>query len=166
MMDEAPGKAYRAIKKLGARRGDCDTETGFTLTSHVEQNLSPKQSVERLAEYFSAISQEYSPLNIQRLPECVRTALEAPVNTCDIPRIEAYEVWEMMKTGRKTKSSVPGELPARLRHEFGPELAGPASIIFNQIATSGQWPEHWKEGSAVPLKKVPSPKDESETRLI
>lgn len=72
----------------------------------------------------------------------------------------------MMKSGRKTKSSVPGELPARLRHEFGPELAGPASIIFNQIATSGQWPEHWKEGSAVPLQKVPSPKDESETRLI
>ena len=30
----------------------------------------------------------------------------------------------------------------------------------------GQWPEHWKEGSAVPLKKVEQPKDEAETRLI
>jgi hypothetical protein len=166
MREEAPGKAYRAIKKLGARPGDCDAETGFTLTSHVELDLTPKQSVERLAEYFSTISQEYSPLNVESLPECVRIKLQAPVNTCDIPHIEAYEVWEMIKTGQKTKSSVPGELPARLRHEFGPELAGPASIIFNQIATSGQWPEHWKEGSAVPLKKVPSPNDESEVRLI
>ena len=72
----------------------------------------------------------------------------------------------MMKQGRKTKSSVPDELPARLRHEFGPELAEPAAIIFNQIATTGTWVHHWKEGSAVPLKKVPDPKDESETRLI
>ena len=47
-----------------------------------------------------------------------------------------------------------------------PELAEPAAIIFNQIASTGQWVQHWKEGSAVPLKKVPNPKDESETRLI
>ena len=67
---------------------------------------------------------------------------------------------------REKKSSVPGELPARLRHEFGPELAEPAAIIFKQIASTGQWVQHWKEGSAVPLKKVPNPKDESETRLI
>ena len=51
-----------------------------------------------------------------------------------------------MKTGKNIKSSVPGEHPARLRHEFGPELAGPASIIFNKIASTGQWLDHWKEG--------------------
>ena len=45
-------------------------------------------------------------------------------------------------------------------------MAEPAAIIFNQIASTGEWPEHWKEGSAVPLKKVNQPKDESETRLI
>ena len=71
-----------------------------------------------------------------------------------------------MKKGRKTKSSVPGKLPARLRHEFGPKLAEPAAIIFNQIASTDQWVQHWKEGSVVPLKKVPNPKDESELRLI
>ena len=65
-MSEAPGKAYRAMKKLGARPGDCDLETGFSLTTHIEQNLTPKESVERLADYFSAISQEYLPLDIDR----------------------------------------------------------------------------------------------------
>ena len=166
MMVEAPGKAYRALKKLGARPGDCGEEAGFTLTSHVEQNLTPQQSVESMADYFSAISQQYAPLNLQNLPESVKTVIEAPINTCDIPIIEAWEVWETMKKGKKTKSSVPGELPARLRHEFGPELAGPASIIFNKIASSGEWPEQWKEGWAVPLKKVDAPTDESEIRLI
>ena len=71
-----------------------------------------------------------------------------------------------MKSVKKTKSSVLGKLPARLRHKFEPELASPASIIFNKIASSGQWLDHWKEGWAVPLKKVDAPKDESEIRLI
>ena len=71
-----------------------------------------------------------------------------------------------MKTGKKTKSTVPGELPARLRHEFGPELAVPATIIFNNIARSGLWVEHWKHGTALPLKKINNPYDESQTRLI
>ena len=166
MMQEAPGKAYRAMKKLGARPGDCDQEAGFTLTSHVDDNLTPKQSVERMADYFSAISQQYSPLDVDLLPERVRAKLEAPINSMDIPKIEAFQVWEIMKAGKKTKSSVPGELPARLRHEFGAELAGPAAIIFNNIASSGFWVEHWKQGAALPLKKVDGPKDESETRLI
>ena len=71
----------------------------------------------------------------------VRRKIQAPVNSSDIPNIEAFHVWEMMKRGKKTKSSVPGELPAKLRHEFGPELAEPAAIVFNQIATTGLWPD-------------------------
>ena len=115
MMSEAPGKAYRAMKKLGARPGHCDLETGFSLTSHRDQNLSAKESVERLADYFSAISQEYLPLDIDSLTEDVRKKIQAPVNYSDIPKIEAYQVWEIIKRGRKTKSSVSGELPAKLR---------------------------------------------------
>ena len=49
MMTEAPGKAYRALKKLAARPGDCDADTGFSITSHVDKNLLPTQSVEKLA---------------------------------------------------------------------------------------------------------------------
>ena len=117
-----------------------------------------------MADYFSAIS--HQPLSVQNLPESVRTVMQAPVNTCNIPHVEEWEVWDNMKKGKKTKSTVPGKLPARLRHEFGLELAVPATIIFNKIATSGQWPDHWKEGWVVSLKKVDAPKDESEIRLI
>ena len=166
MMEEAPGKAYRAMKKLGARPGDMDQEDGFTLTSHIEKNLTPQQSVECLADYFSEISQQYLPLDIQTLPEYVKIKLEARTNMGEIPQLEAFQVWNMMKSGRKTQSSVPGELPAKLRHEFGPELAEPAALIFNKIVASGQWPQHWKEGSAVPLKKVTQPYDEADVRLI
>ena len=46
MMQEAPGKAYRAMKKLGARPGDMDEEAGFSLTEHVDRGLTAQQSAE------------------------------------------------------------------------------------------------------------------------
>ena len=36
---EAPGKAYRAIKKMGARPGDCGEEAGFTLVFTGSTNI-------------------------------------------------------------------------------------------------------------------------------
>ena len=71
-MQEAPGKAYRALKKLGASPGDADQESGFMIPSHVEQNLSAKQSAEKLGEYFSTISQQYALLDIDKLEERVK----------------------------------------------------------------------------------------------
>ena len=62
---------------------------------------------------------------------------------------------------------MPGELPARLRQEFNVELAGPAAIIFNNIAKTGIWPDSWKKEYGTVLKKVPSsPEDESQLRII
>ena len=71
-MQEAPVKAYRALKKLGASPEDADQESGFMIPSHVEQNLSAKQSAVKLAEYFSTITQQYAPLDIDKLEERVR----------------------------------------------------------------------------------------------
>ena len=61
---------------------------------------------------------------------------------------------------------MPGEIPARLRHEFNIELAGPASIIFNNIAQTAMWPDSWKQEYGTILKKVNIPEDESNLRII
>ena len=84
----------------------------------------------------------------------------------DIPNIEAFQIYEKMKRCKKTKSAVPGELPARLRQEFNVELAGPAAIIFNNIAKTGIWPESWKKEYGTVLTKVSPPEDESQLRII
>jgi hypothetical protein len=85
----------------------------------------------------------------------------------DIPYIEAYQIYEKMRKCKKTKSAVPGELPARLRQKFNVELAGPAEIIFNNIARTGIWPQTWKKEYGTVLKKVTSsPEDESQLRII
>jgi hypothetical protein len=71
-----------------------------------------------------------------------------------------------MRKCKKTKSAVPGEMPARLRQEFNVELAGPAAIIFNNIAKTGIWPESWKKEYGTVLEKVSPPADESQLRII
>ena len=54
-----PGKAYRVLKNMGAQPGDCTDNNSFTLPEHSQENLSPKESADRIAQFFffkSAIS--------------------------------------------------------------------------------------------------------------
>ena len=166
MMNEHPGRAYQAMKKMGARPGDCANDGIFFVTSHQNENLSLEQSTDRILKYFSAISQEYLPFDILRLPEDVQSKLRQDVNSVDIPIIQPFQVFEKWKKCKKTKSSVPGELPARLRQEFSVELSEPAAIIFNNVAQSSQWPQTWKKEFGTILKKENLPEDESMLRVI
>ena len=59
---------------MGAQPGD--DEGNFTLSEHLDQNLSIKESVNKIAQHFAAISQEYPPLNPSTLPPRVKSKLE------------------------------------------------------------------------------------------
>ena len=59
--DGKRGSAYAGLRKLGSRPGDFH-ETGFQLPSFKEQNLSNLECSEKIADYFSSVSQEYSAL--------------------------------------------------------------------------------------------------------
>ena len=58
MMTENPGKAYSAMKKMGARPGDTENSGDFNIVSHQEANLSLEQSTEKILRYFADISQK------------------------------------------------------------------------------------------------------------
>ena len=55
--------AYSALRKLGSRPGDVVTST-FTLPAHLDYNYSAQQLAEVIADHFSAISQDYNPINL------------------------------------------------------------------------------------------------------
>ena len=62
LMEDDPGKAYSNLKKLTTQPED-DLEGGnFTLQSHVDQHLSPEQSLEQIAQHFAKICKECFPL--------------------------------------------------------------------------------------------------------
>ena len=161
-----PGKAYATLKKMGAQPGDCEDEGSFTLSEHIDMNLSIKESVEKIAQHFAAISQEYPPLNPATLPPRVRRKLETLADTSKLPTIPDYEVHEKMKKVNKPKSGVPGDPPSRLIKEFTPELVKPAGVIYRNITETGQWPSCWKVEYGTALKKVTNPANEDQLRII
>ena len=166
LKEDDPGTAYRNMKKLGAQPGDCADEGSFTLLSHLEQGLSDEESIERIAEHFAHISQEFPPFNYNLLPESVKVKLDSPVLESDIPIISDFDVYNKIRKSKKPRSSVPGDLPRRIVQEFGPELATPAAKIYRNIAQTGHWPKPWRLEYGTPLQKQANPVNEAQLRII
>ena len=143
LKDSDPGKAYATLKRMGAQPGDNLEDGNFAILQHLEENLTDQQSVERIAEYFCKISQEYPALDASNLSETVQKKLKNRLEA-KIPYVSRYKVENMIRKAKKTKSGVPGDLPAVLTKEFGPELAAPLSTIYNNIVKTGKWPDNWK----------------------
>ena len=59
--EDDPGKAYRSLRKMASQPGDCAEDDSFELQSHLEDNLSAEESIEKIANHFSKISQEFPP---------------------------------------------------------------------------------------------------------
>ena len=69
--EKAGGKGMnwmKEAKRISARPGE-DVCGSFTLPEHMDENFTPVQSPERIASYFAKISQEFSPLNEDTLPD-------------------------------------------------------------------------------------------------
>ena len=158
-----PGKAYRILKKMGAQPGDCSEGSSFNLPSHESENLTDEQSAERIAQHFADISQQFPPLNINLLPERVKTKLKSESTP---PIIEDYEVYEKIKSAKKPHSGVPGDLPRLITKEFAPELAKPIGKIINKIVSTAEWPSQWKMEFVTPIGKISMPETEDDLRPI
>ena len=165
LKDSDPGRAYATLKKMGAQPGDNLDDCSFSIVEHLESNLTNKQSVEKIAEHFSKISNEYPALNVSNLSPTVQDKLKQ-ASKSDLPFISRYKVQNMIKKAKKSKAGIPGDLPKILLKEFGPELAAPLSIIYNNIVKTGQWPESWKVEHGIPLKKTGQPENEDDIRII
>ena len=163
LREAQPGKIFSILKRLGGRPGDGSDSGTFSLPEHERENLSDKQSAERIANHFASISQEFPPINPQLLPVRVRSILDARSLP---PTVSEYEVYCKMKSAKKPRSGVPQDLPKQITQEFLPELAAPVSRIINSILVSGEWPSQWKVEQVIPIPKIPSPETEDDLRPI
>jgi hypothetical protein len=65
---------------MGSQPGDSTDEGSFTLLSHIEDNLTPEESIEKIASHFAEISQEFQPLDYNMLPDEVKHKLDEPIH--------------------------------------------------------------------------------------
>ena len=100
-----PGKWYSMAKRIGAvnkmSNGDIQVES--------LANLGNAESAQKIAEHFAAVSNEYTPVNYDQLP-CFLPALPPP-------KISEYDVYQRLVKLKKTKSTLPIDIPEKLRRE-------------------------------------------------
>ena len=102
--------------------------------SNLYQEETDDQIVEYIAEFFNRISQEYVSIPNPRVIE------EAEVE----PILEQYIVASRIKSFKKPKSQVRGDIPPDLVNQFYDQLAVPLTFIYNQALTFLEWPDLWK----------------------
>ena len=131
----------------------------FSLPSHVDENLTASQSAERLVEYFSKISKEFTPIEDDTLPE--RVELRLACDPCKYPELAEHTVYENMRLVKKT-DSVLGNIPASILQEF----TSPVRAILSEAITTHEWPTAYKLEYHLPIKNIPNPLSEDDIRGI
>ena len=115
-----PGKWYEMAKKIGA----VDQMNNGNTEVECLEGLTNKQGAQLIAEKFASVSNQYSPLDNKQLP----TYLPAQAS----PQLSEVEIYERINRQKKTKTTLPIDIPHKLRKEFSPELTAPLTYIINE----------------------------------
>ena len=158
------GSCYSTLRKLGNRVGD-NKSNSFKLPNHSELGLTAAQSVEKIAEHFTQISAQFQPLDPVSLPQVIQDFL-AVKSIDEIPTLSVKEVEKRIRSANKPNSIVPGDLPKKLVQSCPQILAIPATIIFNHISQTSQYPDKWKLEQQIAIPKVSQPECEDDLRNI
>ena len=161
------GSGYKAIRKLGNRPGESWHKEEFILPTFVEQNLSPLEAANRLANHFSGISQSVDPLDFNQFSPSLRQAVEEG-RTCTKPILTQHQVYYKMLRVTKPNSSVEGDIPKVLLERYAYQYAAPLTTIFNKIIQASTWPRQWLIEQAICLSKSKTtlPLNEDSLRTI
>ena len=103
---------------------------------------------ELVAEYFGSISQEFCPL--------MRDHASAKHDAGE-EKIERYQVEAILKSIKKPKSVVKGDITPTLVTKFSDILAIPLTDIFNQVIKHWEWPDLWRRETVIVIPKKSSP---------
>ena len=110
-------------------------------------NLSDIVQIELIADEFSKIPNEYTPLHSD---DNVYPSFEIR----DIPQFKEATVWKKLVSMKVKASTRKGDVPAKLFKIIAAYIAEPLTNIFNSSIKSGDYPKNWKHKIATPIPKV------------
>ena len=116
--------------------------------------------VELIADKFEEISKNYEPL----LKENV--SIPNKEDSKPLPLFEPYEIWKKITKMKKKSTTVKGDIPWKIIHEFAVELSEPLANIYNSASLAGVWPSFWKHEYVTPVPKVYLPRNFDDLRKI
>ena len=110
------------------------------------EGLSDRECAEAVAQSFAAVSQEYSPLDRTKLPAFLPAGRPMQVNI--------FQVIDRIKKIGKTKSTLPIDIPDKLRTKCALDLAEPMTDIINSCLLDGSFPRAWRREWVTPVPKL------------
>ena len=143
-------KYFAAVKKLGK-----PAQAAEWAVNDLFPGRTPEEAGNEAAKFFTKITDQFIPIDPPRVPT---------LN----PRqpIDVREVAKLLRESKKPNSSVPGDVMPRLMKKYHALFAVPATILFNSIFASGQWPQRWKEETTVVIPKMGCPESMADCRNI
>ena len=128
-----------------------------------DEGKPAKEVAQKLCQYFSKISQEYAPIDIDSLPRRVLERLSSPI----VPPQESQEkLFEIMTGMKKSTSVVLGDIPAKLKNEFIEHLSYPFTELVNKCLASCTFPERYRVETCVVLPKQQPPQSLDQLRNL
>ena len=141
MKNTNPGKWYSMAKRLGA----VDQITNGEVEVECLAGVDNSAAAHIIAQHFSSVSNEYSPVDPTQLPSYL-PALPPPV-------VEEYDVYQRLLGIKKTRSTLPVDIPDKVRKECAVLLAAPVTEIINNSLSQSVYPAIWKQEWVTPVTR-------------
>ena len=109
------------------------------------EGLNPVQQVEKVAQSFAAVSCEYEPVRLELLP--------AYLPAKEAPQLQVYSVYKQIQIQKKTKSTLPIDIPHALWKDAAEFLAELPTEIYNQCLINETYPKTWIKEFVTPVPK-------------
>ena len=116
----------------------------------IRPQQTDQETAAEMAAFFTRISNQYSPLDMNQLPQ---------VEEKSLPRITEERVQKLLKEAKKTKSMVPGDIFSGLYSIYTEELARPIANLFNAMSSEEKWVDCWKKEVVTVIPKNRNPSD-------
>ena len=149
LKDTDPSTWMKRMDKLGKASFQTEQSGWQFQTEH----LSDQELTNEMADYFSNISNDFTPVDPSLL-DLTPPGADFVSETPCIPT-EA-EIYNVLLASKKT-SSVPNDFPTTFVKEFLPFLAKPALHIFSNAVSTGTYPRRWKTEFVTPHPKTLPP---------
>ena len=138
-----PHQWYSSLKRLSS----FDQHKTEPLYVQEISQLSDQEQAERIADHVTFIPNQFEPLK-----KCDIDI--PPFSIEDIPQFPPSLVWLQLTKLRTNKSTVSGDIPAKLWKTFAAYFAEPLTDIINTSLAKGQYPDIFKFEVQTPVAKV------------
>ena len=113
--------------------------------------------IEKVADFFSNVCNSTPPVEYEK----IEWTFDRPLFS-----ITPEMVVDRVKTSKRPKSSVPGDIPPALIMRVVETISTPIATIFNMVPTSLEWPTAWKQEYQTIIPKKSNPSSLNEVRNL